>query len=151
MICIRFINRTEFESHSWRGTLDTTLCDKAFQWLAAGSWFSLVSSTNKIYHHDIPEILLKVPFNTIVLNITHQMLSDYPFVFYLITMYILFVYLFEYLLNKLLTNLFYKIKNITDVQNVLYVNYLYKKLKKSPTCQWVTHYWPSQIKYPSPW
>ena len=38
---------------------DTTLIDKACQWLAAGPWFSLVipvSSTNKTYPHDIFEI-----------------------------------------------------------------------------------------------
>ena len=46
-----------------RGVLDTTLCDKVCQWLAAGQWFSpgtLVSSINKTYRHDITEILLKV-------------------------------------------------------------------------------------------
>ena len=38
-----------------------------FQWLATGRWFSpgiLVSSTNKIDHHDVTEILLKVVLNT---------------------------------------------------------------------------------------
>ena len=30
----------DFESHSWRGVLDTTLCDKVCQWLATGRWFS---------------------------------------------------------------------------------------------------------------
>ena len=49
---------------SWRGVLDTTLCDKVCQWLAAGWWgfFSgtLVSSTNKTNHLVITEILLKV-------------------------------------------------------------------------------------------
>jgi hypothetical protein len=29
----------EVESSSWRGVLDTTLCDEVFQWLAAGRWF----------------------------------------------------------------------------------------------------------------
>ena len=43
----------EFEPRSWRGVLDTTLCDKVWQWLAAG--FSLVSSTNKTHHHNITE------------------------------------------------------------------------------------------------
>jgi hypothetical protein len=46
----------------------TTLCDKVCQWLATGKWFSPglpVSSTNKTYHHDITEILLKVALNTI--------------------------------------------------------------------------------------
>ena len=54
------------ESRSGRCVLDTTLCDKVCQWLAAGQWFSpntLVSSTNKTDRHD--EILLKVAFNTI--------------------------------------------------------------------------------------
>jgi hypothetical protein len=30
----------EFKPLSWRGVLDTTLCDKVYQWLAAGQWFS---------------------------------------------------------------------------------------------------------------
>ena len=48
--------------------LDTTLCDKVRQWLAAGRWFSPgtpVSSTNKTDRHDITEILLKWALNTI--------------------------------------------------------------------------------------
>ena len=50
------------------GVLDTTLCDKVFQWLATGRRFSAgspVSSSNKTYHHNIAEILLKVVLNTI--------------------------------------------------------------------------------------
>jgi hypothetical protein len=61
----------ELESLSWQVVLDTTLCDKVCQWLAAGLWFSLstqVSSTNKTDCHDIAEILLKVAFNTISLT-----------------------------------------------------------------------------------
>jgi hypothetical protein len=54
---------------SLRGEVfDTTLCDKVYQWLATGRWFSpsnLVSSTNKTYNHDIAEILLKVTLTTI--------------------------------------------------------------------------------------
>ena len=49
----------------------TTLCDKVCQWLATGQWFSPgtpVSSTNKTDHHDIPEILLKVALNTIIVS-----------------------------------------------------------------------------------
>ena len=30
----------DFEFHSWRGVLDTTICDKVYQWLAADQWFS---------------------------------------------------------------------------------------------------------------
>jgi hypothetical protein len=29
----------EFESRSWRGVLDTTICDKVCQWLVTGLWF----------------------------------------------------------------------------------------------------------------
>ena len=46
----------------------TTLCDKVYQWLATGRWFSpgpAVSSTNKTDRHYITEILLKVALNTI--------------------------------------------------------------------------------------
>ena len=47
--------------------LDTTLCDKVFQWHAAGRWYSGYSSTstNKTDRHDITVILLKVALNTI--------------------------------------------------------------------------------------
>ena len=61
----------EFESRSWRGVLDTTLCDKVCQWLATGWWFSPgtpVSSTNKTDHFAIAEILLKVALSTITLT-----------------------------------------------------------------------------------
>ena len=40
----------------WRGILDATLCDQAYQWLAAGLWFSQgtpVTPTNKTENHDI--------------------------------------------------------------------------------------------------
>jgi hypothetical protein len=45
------------------GARCTTLCDKVYQWLATGRWFSPgppVSSTNKTDRHDIAEILLNV-------------------------------------------------------------------------------------------
>jgi hypothetical protein len=41
----------EFESRSWRGVLNTKLCDKVCHWLATYQWFSpgpTVSSTNKM-------------------------------------------------------------------------------------------------------
>jgi hypothetical protein len=41
--------------------------DKVYQLFAHGRWFSLdtpASSTTKTGHHDIAEILLKVPLNT---------------------------------------------------------------------------------------
>jgi hypothetical protein len=43
---------------SWRGVLDTTLCNKVCQWLATGRWFSPhtpVSSTNTTCLHDIAD------------------------------------------------------------------------------------------------
>ena len=48
----------KLESRSWRGVLDTTLCDKVCKGLAADQWFSPgtpVSSTNKTDHHNIAE------------------------------------------------------------------------------------------------
>ena len=58
----------EFEPHSWRAVLDTTLCDKVYQWLATGRCFS---STNKTKPHDITDILLKVALNTISLSLNN--------------------------------------------------------------------------------
>jgi len=49
------------------GVLDT-LYVKVYQWLAAGWWFSPVSSTNKTDRHNITEILSKVLLNTIKPN-----------------------------------------------------------------------------------
>jgi hypothetical protein len=59
------------------GILNTTLCDKVCQWLAAGRWFSPVSSTNKTWpprynwnivesgvkHHDPNTITLNIHFS----------------------------------------------------------------------------------------
>jgi hypothetical protein len=69
----------KFEPCSWQGVLDTTLCDKVCQWLAADQWFSLgspVSSINKTDRHDIAEILLKVALNTIDPYILLPILGD---------------------------------------------------------------------------
>ena len=56
----------EFESCSWRGVLDTTLCDKVCQWLAAGWWFSFVLQfPPPIKLPNVNEIFLKVALNTI--------------------------------------------------------------------------------------
>jgi hypothetical protein len=58
------------------GARCTTLCDKAYQWLATGRWFSLgppVSFTNKTDRHDITAILLTVALSTIKqTNITNR-------------------------------------------------------------------------------
>jgi len=74
--------------------LDTTLCDKVCQWLAAGRWFSLgtlVSSTNKIDRHDITEILLKVALNTttVTLNILMLVFCIMYFVFFVLVLWFL--------------------------------------------------------------
>jgi hypothetical protein len=58
----------QLESHSWRGVLDTKLCDRFVSYFAAGWWFSPgtpVSSTNETDRHGTTEILLKVALNTI--------------------------------------------------------------------------------------
>ena len=63
----------EFESRVLRGVLDTTLCDKVYQWFAVGRWFSQgtpVSSTNKTDCHDITEIWLKRALN--IISLTQQ-------------------------------------------------------------------------------
>jgi len=76
----------KFESLSWRGVLDTTLCDKVGQWLAIGRLFSQGTpffSTNKTDHHDITELLLKVALNAtappplkfVLASITQMILS----------------------------------------------------------------------------
>ena len=41
------------------------LCDKVWQWLTAGRWFSLV-----FYHHDITEIMLNVALSPITPTLT---------------------------------------------------------------------------------
>jgi hypothetical protein len=64
----------EFDSRSWRGVLDTTLCDKVCQLVAADRWLSPgppMSSTNKTDRHDINEILLKVALSTISILLIH--------------------------------------------------------------------------------
>ena len=53
----------ELEPRSWRGVLDTALCDKNCLLLATGRKFSPdtpISTTNKPDHHGITAILLKV-------------------------------------------------------------------------------------------
>jgi hypothetical protein len=57
----------EFESCSWQGVLNTTLCDNFCQVTFSRS---MIFSTNKTGRHDIIEILLKVVLNTIALTLT---------------------------------------------------------------------------------
>ena len=80
--------RCKFESCSWHGVLDTTLCDKVCQWLETCRWFSpgtLVSSSNKTDRHDITEIRMKVALTTIAnqwlaLVILHQTSNYFVFI-----------------------------------------------------------------------
>jgi len=53
------------------GVFDITLCDKVYQWLVTGWWFSPgtpVSSINKTDCHDKTEILLKMELTIITLT-----------------------------------------------------------------------------------
>jgi hypothetical protein len=64
--------RCEFETRSWQGVLNTTLCDKSYQWLATGRWTSPgtpASSTNKTNCYDITDILLKVALNSTTITL----------------------------------------------------------------------------------
>ena len=66
-----------------RGVLDTTLCDKVCQWLAAGLWFSLgtpVSTTSETDHHDMTRILLKVALNSLTLALLICNLDIFHFI-----------------------------------------------------------------------
>jgi hypothetical protein len=68
-------------AHLWRGVHDTTLCDEICQGLRAGRWFfagTPVSSTNKTYHHDVTEILLKVTLKTKTLTRNESMFIFSP-------------------------------------------------------------------------
>ena len=80
-----------------QGVLVTILCDKVCQWLAADQWFSLgtpVSSANKAECHDIAEILLKVPLNTITITAadSQNVQSDLLCYMYLTKIYDFFQY-----------------------------------------------------------
>jgi hypothetical protein len=62
----------------WQGLLDTILCDKAGQCLAAGWLFSpgtAVTSANTTDRHDIAEILLKMALNTITLSLPLELFA----------------------------------------------------------------------------
>jgi len=55
---------------------------KVCQLLAAGLWFSPgtpVSTTNKTYHHNITEILLKVGLNTLTLTLLKVFIVKHMF------------------------------------------------------------------------
>ena len=64
-----------------RSVLDTTVYDKACQWLATGRWLSPgtpMSSSNNTDRHDITEILLNVGLDIISLtpNVTTLLLAN---------------------------------------------------------------------------
>jgi hypothetical protein len=75
----KFSKSFSFERACWcllkKHVTVTTSCDKIWQSLVTGLWFSPgtpMSSTNKIVHHDIAEMLLKVALNTITLALNCQ-------------------------------------------------------------------------------
>jgi hypothetical protein len=73
----------EFESRSWWGVLDTTLCYKVCQWLVTDLWFSPgtpVTSTNETDRHDVAEISLKVALNTINQTKPRDQWAKYGFI-----------------------------------------------------------------------
>ena len=80
-------SNVRFESRSWQGLLDTTLCDEVCQWFAAGRWFSPdspVSSTSKTDYHDINEILLNVALsntNKIIINSLVDVIYLYIYIY----------------------------------------------------------------------
>ena len=97
-------NSSEFVSCLWHGVLDTTLCNKVCQWLAAGRWFSPdtpVSSTNKTDHQDITEILLKVAL-IIISHILSLSLYFSDFDMFCLNMYLCKT--FQHLKNKVSCN-----------------------------------------------
>ena len=57
-----------------RGVLDTTLCDKDCQWLAADWWFPPPIKTDG---HIMTEIMLKVALTTITITHKSANLIDY--------------------------------------------------------------------------
>ena len=74
---IKQVNR-HIHSFTFPLSIETILCDKVCQWMAAGWLFSpgtLVSSTYKTDCHNITEILLKVALNTIILTLTDLVLD----------------------------------------------------------------------------
>jgi hypothetical protein len=58
----------EFAPRSWRGVLDTTLCDKVCQWLATGRWFSpytpYLFSISKLLYNDSLEVRNQFVYTT---------------------------------------------------------------------------------------
>ena len=73
----------EFESRSWRGVLNATLCDAHFvsDLRQVGGFLRVLQfpSPNKADRYDITDILLKVAFNTIVLTLSLiQNLAQWP-------------------------------------------------------------------------
>ena len=105
-----------------RGVLDTTLCDKVCQWLAAGQRFSPgtpVSSTNKTDHHDVAEILLKVALNTIKQTNIKKFLV-------LIYLHITFIILlFYYISLTWMNNIYIIYLCIIFICEMLYITWLF--------------------------
>jgi hypothetical protein len=68
-ICNQCLSPQRVRISERQGVIDTTLCDKVCQWIAASRWFfpgTLVSSTNKADRHDITEIFCREALSTII-------------------------------------------------------------------------------------
>jgi hypothetical protein len=95
---IRFIKSCS----SVRCVLNTTLCDKICQWIAAGLWFSPstpISSTNKIDSYDITEKL-----NSLKLYFQWMSSDDLPFC-YIIYLFVLFCFVCVFTLGNVFLHL----------------------------------------------
>ena len=77
----------EFGTRSWRGVLDTTLCDTQ---IFSDLWFSPGTPvfSNRTDRHDITEILLKVALNTTSITLHCR---NVPCTFYITLFFILFL------------------------------------------------------------
>jgi hypothetical protein len=75
----------EFEPRSWRGILDTTLCDEVYQWLATGQWFPLwwlcpvIADTTSVA--DNSDSFTGIFFILVVVRLTCLVLACYTFIF----------------------------------------------------------------------
>jgi hypothetical protein len=110
--------------------LDTALCDKVCQWLAAGQWFSSgtpVSSTNKTDRHNITEKLLKVALGTLTLM---SITIIYIVLYWFLSVYVI-IWIFFYkfmkcsLLKKKERNKFEYLLLLSPIEHLTWTNLYY--------------------------
>ena len=63
----------EFETHSWWGVLEKTICDKVCQRLVAGLWFSPVSFINKNWTPQYYRVIAWIFVNIVPSSISNCM------------------------------------------------------------------------------